>query len=241
MMQDTGLALVSIHDVMPHTLDKVKRLVDIIGDHGDGVVSLLVVPGCDWREQELHWLRQLPRERFALVGHGWRHRCDTPATTWHRLHSLLLSRNVAEHLSLNGAAIATLISDCYQWMRLMALAPAPLYVPPAWAMGNISALQLQALPFRYYETLAGVYDAATDSFHRLPLIGYEADSLGRALALRAFNFCNRWRATSMPVRLAIHPDDLQLYLAADLLRDLTRVQRFADYSVLARPASLVAA
>jgi predicted deacetylase len=99
----------------------------------------------------------------------------------------------------------------------MALPAPSLYVPPAWAMGRISRAGLRKLPFRYYETISGVYDAQADRFIRLPLLGFEADTRIRATALKLSNVLNRRLANAhRELRFAIHPTDFELYLARDL-------------------------
>jgi predicted deacetylase len=216
----TGLrALVSIHDVMPETRTRVtellRRMPEAVPPES---IVLLVVPGRDWSGADREWLHALQRQGYELAGHGWFHQCDPPRTLYHRLHSLLLSRDAAEHLSLDADAIAGLIRANRRWFDDQGLESPQLYVPPAWALGAIPRADLQALPFRYYETLSGIHDVATGRFRRLPVIGFEADTPGRARVLRLINaiqlqLARWWRR---PVRLAIHPQDAELYLARDL-------------------------
>ena len=76
---------------------------------------------------------------------------------------------------------------------------------------------LRDLPFRYYETLSGTYDAEENRFARTPLLGFEADTRFRAVSLRLFNLVNRGIARLRgSVRIAIHPRDFELLLASDL-------------------------
>ncbi|EKF75231.1 hypothetical protein A11A3_04605 [Alcanivorax hongdengensis A-11-3] len=218
-------ALVSIHDVMPETRDAVQAMLDTLSLPAEQVI-LLVVPGRDWQRADLHWLQDLQRQGHPLAGHGWQHRCQPPATLYHRLHSRFLSRNVAEHLSFSAGGIARLIRDCHQWFVDQGLTPSALYVPPAWAMGAISKEALSGMPFRYFETLGGIYDAREDRFDALPLVGFEADTGWRALVLRLFNGWNLMRArrSGQPLRVGLHPHDFSLKLAGDILSLLAQVQ-----------------
>jgi predicted deacetylase len=212
-------ALISIHDVMPETRQQVQALLDqVLWSVPPHAVLLLVVPGRGWSEEDLAWLASLQRQGHPLAGHGWFHRCPPPRSVYHRLHSALLSRNVAEHLALDADAIARLMRDNYQWFEQQGLVPPELYVPPAWASGPIIRSTLSTLPFHYYETITGIYNAETGQFRRLPLIGFEADTTGRALMLRLFNSVQLWLARWLrrPVRIAIHPYDEELHLARDL-------------------------
>ena len=91
------------------------------------------------------------------------------------------------------------------------------YVRPAWTISRIDLRDLDKLPFRQYETLVGIYDSGARSFRRTAMVGFEADTAFRALSCRIWNRLNLWVAgTSKPVRVAIHPRDLQLLLADDL-------------------------
>lgn len=222
--------LVSIHDVMPETREAVTALLAGLSAWPARSVTLLVVPGRAWPADDVAWLQGLQRRGHPLAGHGWYHRCGPPRTLGHRLHSALLSRHVAEHLSLDSEGVAGLIRDCHAWFGERGLTPAPLYVPPAWALGPLSVHRLKTLPFRYYETLAGWRDGHTGDFTALPLVGFEADSAGRALGLRLLNGVSlaAARLSRRPLRIAIHPHDASLRLAAELPVWLRRLDRALD-------------
>jgi predicted deacetylase len=136
----------------------------------------------------------------------------------------VLSRNAAEHLSRPRPEVADIIRRSFGWFGEVGLGQPRLYVPPAWAMGAVKRADLDRLPFRFYETLGGIYDSQSRRMRRLPLVGYEADTAGRALALRLVNGLNRQMAASLgrPLRVAIHPSDFDLRLAADLRSILDR-------------------
>ncbi|MDH3588468.1 MAG: polysaccharide deacetylase family protein [Gammaproteobacteria bacterium] len=216
--------LVSVHDVMPETIGVVRELVQQLDDNDIGPLTLLVVPGGSWAASEIDWLRSRQQQGDSLAGHGWVHHAAAPRGIYDRLHRRFFSRGVAEHLPLNTPEISALILRCHNWFDSNNLMPAELYVPPAWAMGDISRDRLRELPFHQYETLAGVYDSRTDRFQRIPLVGFEADTRFRALFLRLSNALNRAAArVSGQLRVAIHPRDLQLNLRADLDKAMTGV------------------
>lgn len=224
-------ALISIHDVMPETLSAVAALINAFGKIPPASVTLLVVPGRSWQRDDVALLHEYQHLGYRLAGHGWVHSCGAPQSLYHWLHSFFLSRRAAEHLSLSSSQIQELITRCHQWFAHQGLNSPALYVPPAWAMGNVARPLLQTLPFSQYETLSGVYHRDHDSFDRLPLTGYEADSPLRALFLRRFNQYQRYRAahTGLPLRIGIHPYDLQHRMAGDLLADLHSVERAMHY------------
>ena len=179
--------LVSVHDVMPDTLERVQRILDLCARVNPGPITLLVVPGRHWDSAQIDRLRGWQAAGHRLAGHGWLHRVERFGGLYHRIHGALISRRVAEHLALDRTDIARLIRRCHAWFESQGLAPPDLYVPPAWAMGAIKPADLAALPFPRYEVLTGVRDAANGQLLPLPMLGYEADTPARALAIRLWN------------------------------------------------------
>jgi predicted deacetylase len=204
---------------MPETLALTGEILERLRAAGLDLATLLVVPGRNWRAEDLDELRRHCEAGAELAGHGWTHRAGPPQDMKHRLHSLLISRNAAEHLSLTADDITTLVQRCHAWFVEQDLPRPELYVPPAWAMGALSRPALDRLPFSYYETLAGIYDSKTRRFSLSPMVGFETDTWLRALPVRAWNALNRlWAGSRRPLRVAIHPQDFSLKLADDLER-----------------------
>ncbi len=211
--------MASIHDVTPATLGQTEAIHGELHDGGIDKVTLLVVPDTGWNNSTLTRLRTLVDTGAELAGHGWRHKVERVRGLKHRLHSLTISRDVAEHLALDEAGIARLLERCYQWFAENHLPSPELYVPPAWAMGAISQARLTAAPFRYFETFTGNYDSQRHRFFPSAMVGFEADSMLRCLAARCWNALNLLIAGNRhPIRLAIHPDDRSLRLASQLRR-----------------------
>jgi len=231
--------LVSVHDVMPQTLPQVRRILALLKETGAAPANLLVCPGFDWTDTDTAVLRDLVAEGHHIAGHGWRHRVDRVRGWRHRLHAALISRNVAEHLALDAAGVADLMARCHDWFPAHGLPAPTLYVPPAWALGPADGDSLRTLPFRWVETLLGFTDITTGRFVPVPLAGYEADTTTRAVALRLLNAASRLaaRALCMPLRIAIHPDDLDLRLGEALKCTLRgRLVPLALEEALHRPA-----
>lgn len=214
-------ALFSIHDVMPSTLAETESIMTTLRRAGIRKVTLLVVPGTGWDDASLERLRSLHAGGADLAGHGWRHRVERVRGIGHWLHSVFISRDVAEHLALDRAGVIALMQECHDWFEASNLPAPALYVPPAWAMGRASRSDLDRLPFRRYETLSGVYDADRRHFERTPMIGFEADTPFRALACRLWNRLNLARR-NRPLRFSIHPQDPGLLLGDDLARLVER-------------------
>jgi hypothetical protein len=231
--------LVSIHDVMPATLDRVERIFDRLAAADLLPIMLLVVPGTGWNESTLGRLRVLLDRGGEVAGHGWCHEARSIRGIKHRLHSALISRNAAEHLALSPPEILRLMRANHRWFAEHDLPSPELYVPPAWAMGAVPRQRLAELPFRRYETLAGVREMSAGRFYRLPMAGFEADTTFRAVTVGAFNAVNRLaaRATGRPLRLGVHPDDFELKLSGDLAGMIEAGGQAIGYNALSSSAA----
>lgn len=215
-------ALFSIHDVMPETLPEVEGLLEQFVHRGRPFPALLVVPGRDWTHDQVRRLREWEQGGAELIAHGWRHH-TTPRRLYHRLHALLLSRNVAEHLALDKSGVMGLMRRSRAWFGEQGLALPNTYIPPAWALG-ISPRELTALPYQRVETLRGVQlvNESAVEFRSLPLLGFEADSPLRAWFLHHFNRRQLRRAKQhqTPLRVSIHPQDTNFRLKNELFAAL---------------------
>jgi hypothetical protein len=207
---------------MPETLHLVGEQLALIERHCPGPVTLLVVPGKSWSEPELERLRAWVEAGHTLAGHGWRHRARHIRGLKHRLHSLFVSRDCAEHLALSGEEIVELMRRNRQWFAAHELPEPELYVPPAWALGPVRPSELLATGFARVETMSGYLDLRTGRTRRSALIGFEAASLWQVPVLKLSNAFNRLLALRLPLRIALHPQDHRLPLATDLERTLAR-------------------
>jgi len=211
-------ALISVHDVMPETLSRVEQVVERLREHGHRAVTLLVVPGRDWRRADLETLARWQREGLELAAHGWHHRARTIRRPFHLLHAAVMSRRAAEHLSLGSDAIAALMRRAAEWFSDNGLDPPDSYVPPAWALGRIDRRALRDLPYRQIEVTRGMIDVETGRLWPLPLVGFEADTALRERILRLWNGLQHRRARrrGVPLRIGIHPHDPDLRLGREL-------------------------
>jgi hypothetical protein len=207
-------------------------------------VTLLVVPGHAWTPGQIEHLRDWAQSGHPLAAHAWHHR-TVPRRLYHRLHAALISRNVAEHLDLDAAAILELLHRSKDWFGAYDLPPPRLYVPPAWALGPLRRQELAQVPFKQLETTrglihldrAGEMQARQVRFQKLPLTGYEADTRLRAAFLLAWNVAQAALATrnGCPLRISIHPNDLALRLTDQLDAQIRAVDHFVDYATIAAP------
>jgi predicted deacetylase len=227
-------ALISIHDVMPGTMTEVAELLKICRSSGVQQVTLLVVPGLDWQSEQIDQLRQWQKSGCELAAHGWVHRCVTNKSLWHRVHSLILSRDVAEHLSLEPDDVIELMHKSGNWFVENGFDQPSLYVPPAWALGKVSKRAMRSCGYSQVETLSGVVFPKSGQTKRLPLVGFEADTFTREHALRVFNGVALKMPTTKPLRVSIHPYDHKLRLGKNLRTVLQRCTEALSYSEIPR-------
>lgn len=208
----------SIHDVSPETVAWADSMVVRLISNGASPLMILIIPAGDWPSAALDIVRRWESAGHMLALHGWDHCALRPRSTYHRLHSLILSRDAAEHLSRDRTEILTRIARGREWFAANGLPEPAVYVPPAWALGAVRPEDMQAGGFRWVETLTGIHDAKNGKHHLLPLVGFEADNAWRSAALRVSNTVNLAiaRATGCPIRVAIHPHDDAGLLAHDL-------------------------
>ncbi|MBX2885583.1 MAG: polysaccharide deacetylase family protein [Granulosicoccus sp.] len=244
MCKNQVRAIVSIHDVMPHNLDKIDDCLLQLERNHINSCYLLIVPGFDWDDKTLNRLKHYASEGHRLVAHGWVHRATKIDSLYHRLHSFILSRDVAEHLSLNTEDALALMCRSREWFSHNELPEPEYYVPPAWALGKLTVNDLVKTGFNYVESIRGIIDLQQHQLHTLPLVGFEVDSTIRSTGVFLFNSLNLATSCIFParaLRVAIHPDDFDLLLSKSLhkiLADITAVS--LDLALPTRQEHLIA-
>jgi len=216
----------TIHDVRPDTLDRVAHLLDLLEPAGSRV-ALLVVPGLEWTDAGVARLAGWAEAGFELAGHGWVHQ-RTPRTLYHRLHALVISRDQAEHLSATRDEVRDLVRRGRDWFVDHDLPAPTYYVPPAWALGALRPTDLAEVGYRFAEVQWGYHDLESGRFLRSPLIGFEADTWWRETALGVFNAHQvaKARRTGRPLRLGLHPFDLELRRAGEARARVAEVEEW---------------
>ncbi|MCG8525281.1 MAG: polysaccharide deacetylase family protein [Opitutales bacterium] len=210
--------LISIHDVMPETFSNVSNILDRYFDLPGFAPDLLVVPGCDWETEQIDQIRKWSEKGCKLVAHGWIHKINGYGGIYHRLHSTLISRNVAEHLQLKSEGIRELMQNAFDWFSEVDLPKPEYYVPPAWALGFIKPEDLQKVPYNKVEVTRGFLNPQDRQLSKSPVLGYEADTLFRAWFLKKWNArCTRIAVRERQLlRISIHPYDFEYRLKSDL-------------------------
>ncbi|ADE55401.1 conserved hypothetical protein [Coraliomargarita akajimensis DSM 45221] len=215
---------------MPETMDRVEAILHWLETLKVPPVTLLIVPGKDWSADQIDRLRELETQGHELAAHGWHHK-TCPRKLYHRIHAALISRDVAEHLDLNSAGVLELMRQSGNWFVENGFVHPQLYVPPAWALGPLSPGDRVSAPYALIETTRGLIAPKTSERTPLPLTGFEADTCFRERFLRWWNQHQATKAkrTSKPLRISIHPDDLQLRVADQMEALLKEPWEYLSY------------
>ena len=213
---------VSIHDVSPKNLDKIENIIFILNNKFNiNKFCILVIPGLKWNKYQIKKLKKWQNDGIEIAAHGWKHSSKLDKSLYHKIHSLMISKNCAEHLSKNKNDIINLIQKSYNWFISNGFKKPKLYVPPAWALGNINKNDINKLNFLYYECTTGLIH--NKKYYFLPLIGFEEKFLIRGIVRKIFNSLNYFMASFTGViRIAIHPNDFHLYLKNDIKKYLSK-------------------
>jgi len=213
---------ISIHDVSPQNLDDIKNIIDALKcQFNINKICILVIPGLDWKFHQIKKLKALQKNGIEIAAHGWKHEAPMKKSFYHKIHSLIISANCAEHLSKNGQDIIKIVRRSYGWFVRNGFKNPKLYVPPGWALGKVTKEELYQFNFTHFECTTGMVHKQKYSF--LPLLGFEENTLFGALLRRFFNSLNFILAHfTGTIRIAIHPNDFNLYLKKDLEKYLTK-------------------
>lgn len=225
-------AVITLHDVMPGRLDEIEYCLGRLDEAGIQQCYLLVVPGRSWSVADHRRLITWADKGHILVAHGWYHQAKTVSGLYHKLHSLVLSKDVAEHMALAEDEVIGLMQRSRDWFDSHGYPSPDYYVPPAWALGKISAGRLGETGFTYVETTSSIFHLPSRQRRRLPLLGFETDHRLQAHLLGLSNLVNLQLTKLMSyislgtpvIRFSLHPADYKLLLAPTIDRYLSQLQ-----------------
>ena len=211
---------VSIHDVSPQSLNYIPKIIETLRyQFKINKICILVIPGLNWNNTQIETLKSWQNRGIQIAAHGWRHKAKDKKSLYHKIHSMIISANCAEHLSKDKQEIIQIIKDSFNWFVDNGLKKPLLYVPPAWALGKITKEDLNQLSFTHYECTTGMVYGEKYCF--LPLLGFEETTFCGSIIRQFFNGLNFILAKFTGIiRIAIHPNDFNLYLKKDLERYL---------------------
>jgi hypothetical protein len=203
--------IISIHDVAPATLDR-SRVWSAHLDERGVRATLLAVPG-PWRGESLAddratqdwlWVRQSGGDEIGL--HGWSHRVDRPARTARATFGRCVARGAEEFWSLDSRQAARRVRRGLDVLDRAGLRPAG-FTPPGWLINAQARHAVLACGIGYVADHRGA--ASTTSRLRAPALSHRPNGFGERAGAVAFGAIARRRAAAgLPVRLALHPADL---------------------------------
>jgi predicted deacetylase len=212
-----GIAVVSIHDVAPATLDESEYLLGLVEQWG-ARSSLLVVPG-PWRvpvvaddPEFVDWLHRAAARGHEVVAHGWEHRhVDDPGARPHvgrRLAERILTRGCAEFSGLGRDEAVRRGRRSLATLEGLGFSPTG-FVAPGWALSAASTDALRSIGVDYTTTRTAVIDFVEPKSIAVPAVCHRPGSALSKLAARMVVAIVEMRCRDRrSIRLALHPDDV---------------------------------
>ena len=210
-MHAPSTLLVSIHDVAPATLEAVRRWTGFL-DERDIASTLLAVPG-PWRGTSLaddpattDWLSVRVEGGDEISLHGWAHRALGSRRGTRARLGRFIARGAEEFWTLDDDEATRRIRDGIDVLVGAGLRPVG-FTPPGWLISGAARHAVRRSGLHYVaDHLAARSATATV---RAPALSHRPGGFGEtagALAMPAI--ARRRAAEGLPVRIALHPADL---------------------------------
>jgi uncharacterized protein len=209
--------VVSLHDVAPRTADQSRRWMDLLRAL-DLTVSVLVVPGpwkgsprVDEDAPTAAWLRDLAVNGHEIVQHGWAHaepRTPQPGGPVVATVGRVLARGCAEFWRLAEADAGARLRAGRRALHRAGL-EAPGFIAPGWLMSSGALRAVATAGFEFTTTHRAVIDLVTEQKVFCPVLSQRSASPLTGAAVATTSATASWRVRrQLPIRLAVHPDDL---------------------------------
>ena len=222
---------VSIHDVTPAFERQVEHAIAITSDRGVRP-ALLLVPDYHRRWELAAYpdfcrrLRRLQAEGHEILLHGFHHAAeparaaDSLATRARRgFFQRVVSAGEAEFSDLDPDEARRRLADGERVLSAAGLHVAG-FVAPAWSMPKSLIATLAARGYDYTEDHLSIYDPAGGRARTTLLLNYASRSRWRILSTVAYVRAVRPARALLPVRIAIHPGDLDVPVLRTELENL---------------------
>jgi len=217
--------VVSVHDVAPATLAESRRwLADLDAFGFRGV--LLAVPG-PWRGSELAdapeaaaLLRNAAARGHEIALHGWTHMAQPGGGRTRRVSGAFAARGAGEFWTLDEAAARDRIERGRAVLAAAGL-NARGFVPPGYLASPDARQALAASGLRYWTSHLFIHDLTDGSRLFAPSVSHrparahgassaasDRAALERAGEMLIDGASRALPRPSVPLRLALHPDDL---------------------------------
>lgn len=233
---------VTLHDVSSAHEREVRDAVELCASFGIRP-GLLVVPRFHgghqlWPDSAFAaWLRSLQASGHEVYTHGLEHRCVAPPQTptgWFRQR--VVSAGEAEFAHLNATECRQALDEGDGILRAAGLRIEG-FVAPAWSMSADVMRVLEERHCAYAEDHLWAYCPATRTRVFAPVLNYASRSPSRIASTVAYARAARPLGRLFPMRVAIHPGDMNKLL---LVRELRGLLAWAAPHVVRRASDLLA-
>ena len=210
--------IISIHDVSPHTLPDVKRILAELEAIGAREFSLLVVANhhrrghlfddpdfCRWLQE-----RVFARGDEAVIHGYFHHRDPRPVESLRdKVTTRFYTKGEGEFFDIAGADAIRIVNEARTEFRTLGLDPRG-FIAPAWLLSEGAEIALRTLGFDYTTHLRTVEDLAAGVVYQSQSLVWSTRSGWRRAASRLWNasLFRRLHDRSL-MRIGIHPPDIQ--------------------------------
>ncbi len=223
--------VVSIHDVAPATFDQCRRLLALCESSGVRT-TLLVVPG-PWRGQQIgehlefqRWLDCAAVHGHEISLHGWCHEASglgNAPSPMGQLANRFLARGCGEFADVTRSEALSLIEKGLKALANIGHYPVG-FTAPGWLLSNGARRALIDLGFAYTTTHLEVVDLQHNRALRMPALCQRPDSMLTPMGAWLVRRILVSRVVQgQPVRLALHPRDIEVESLQNVTHALIQV------------------
>lgn len=207
--------IISLHDVAPATGDASKEWMKLLGERNLSV-SMLVVPG-PWRGGDLisdhafrDWLTATVDGLHEVAQHGFSHTIDhndQPGVLG-RVIGDIAARGCQEFWSISEAEARNKLHNGLSILAKVGFRPLG-FVAPGWLISRDAVKAVRRVGFNYLTTHFFIRDLVSNKKYLAPVVCQRPNSTSTAkIAKLTRRLAMALRFTKLPIRVAIHPDDL---------------------------------
>lgn len=207
--------IVSLHDVAPSTTIESQQWMHLLNERNLSI-SMLVVPG-SWRGRGLatdetfcEWLRATAVDSHEVVQHGFSHTIDhdDKLGIFARVVGNIAARGCQEFWSISETEARNRLHSGLSTLAKVGFRPLG-FVAPGWLTSRDAVSAVRRVGFNYLTTHFFVRDLVANKRYFAPVVCQRPNSastakIAKLTKLLAFVL----RLAKLPVRVAIHPDDL---------------------------------
>ena len=214
--------IVSLHDVAPHSFQRVRRQVEALAEWGITRTSLLVVPHfhgekrLDEDPALCQWLLECQNKGHEVVLHGWAHEGSkfkvqsskfNPWTKW--FFENLYTSGEAEFLTLSYEAASEHMVSGLEMLRKLGFKITG-FIPPAWLMNPDVERAGRDLGLSYTNTISHLIHLPSGKHYPTRSCVWSTRAAWRRACSKTWNASLFRRLGPVdPLRISLHPSDLE--------------------------------